>query len=146
MKTIALTEAILPCSWHCKAASVSARERPQSSAFMISMLLKLAPYQFPIHARKGQFPLSFLSDILFLEHVRLDNGLQKAGRIFVEQNRDIRHDAVTTDHARKILYRWKEFDLVVKGNDLVIVSSKRLTIALDFLRPRNHHTEISSLG
>jgi hypothetical protein len=89
---------------------------------------------------------SFLSDILFLEHVRLDDGLQKAGRKFVLQNRDIRHDAVTTDHAGEIFHRWKEFDLLVEGNYLVIVSSKRITIALDLLRPRNHHTEISSLG
>lgn len=37
MKTMAVTEVMLPFSYAAKAASVSAAERPQSSALIISM-------------------------------------------------------------------------------------------------------------
>src|SRR2546421_5314066 len=130
MKTMALTDVIRSRLYHLRAASVSARERPQSSALIISIR-----FQPPVRSK-----------IFLFKGVRLHDSLQQAGRKLLTQDSDVGHDAVTTDHAGEILDWRKELYLFVEGYNFIVGSSYLATISFYFLSPRNHHPEICSLG
>src|SRR5437667_5832590 len=84
--------------------------------------------------------------IFLFKSIRLHDGLQQAGRKLLTQDSDVGHDAVTTDHAGEILYRWKELYLFVERYNFIVGSSYFTTISFYFLSPRNHDPEICSLG
>src|SRR5215471_4757456 len=66
MKTMALTEVILPALQHRRAASVSSTERPQSSALMISIRLEVCAHDSIAVGSKEMFVSRHPSGLRFL--------------------------------------------------------------------------------
>src|SRR5919106_7047557 len=83
---------------------------------------------------------------LDLRLVRFDNRSEHRRIADSAEDSDVRNYAVPSDHTREILLPWKERDLLIEGDDVVVAQAELLAIALDLLSPSDEEPEVRRLG